>query len=285
MADLDDDPLPPLRDIIHRYDLWADKSLGQNFILDLNVTRRIARSANITPQSHIIEIGPGPGGLTRALLMEGAGKVTVIERDRRFQEPLEEIAAHYAPRLEIIFADALEVYLHEVTQGPYQIVANLPYNLATPLLLGWLKQDPIGWQNLTLMFQKEVGERICATTGDKHYGRLGVISNFVAQTDILFDVKPEVFVPPPKVTSAIVQLTPRPKRISDVALDKLEIVTQAAFGQRRKMLRASLKQLTPEPQNWLTQAGIDETLRAENLTIEQFCALAETLPKNLKAGA
>lgn len=279
MADLEDDPLPPLRDIIRRYDLRADKSLGQNFILDLNVTRRIARAAMVTSQSHIIEIGPGPGGLTRALLMEGAGKVTVIERDRRFQKPLEEIAAHYAPRLDIIFADALEVSLHDITQSPYQIVANLPYNLATPLLLGWLKQNPIGWQNLTLMFQKEVGERICAKIGDKHYGRLGVISNFVAQTDILFDVKPDVFVPPPKVTSAIVQLTPRAKRISKVALERLEIVTQAAFGQRRKMLRASLKQLTPEPQNWLAEAGIDETLRAENLTLEQFCALAETLPQ------
>ena len=269
------------RALIDRLRMRQDnvKALGQHFLNNEEVLDETMVLAEISEHDHVIEIGPGPGGLTRALLMEGAGKVTVIERDRRFQEPLEEIAAHYAPRLDIIFADALGVSLHDITQSPYQIVANLPYNLATPLLLGWLKQNPIGWQNLTLMFQKEVGERICAKMGDKHYGRLGVISNFVAQTDILFDVKPDVFVPPPKVTSAIVQLTPRAKRISKVALERLEIVTQAAFGQRRKMLRASLKQLTPEPQNWLAEAGIDETLRAENLTLEQFCALAETLPQ------
>ncbi|MGC6511682.1 MAG: 16S rRNA (adenine(1518)-N(6)/adenine(1519)-N(6))-dimethyltransferase RsmA [Parvibaculales bacterium] len=271
------DPLPPLRDVINRHDLWADKSLGQNFILDLNVTRRIARTAGVSPDSHVIEVGPGPGGLTRALLMEGAGKVTVIEMDRRFEAPLREIAAVYPGRLEIIFGDALEISPADITPAPYQIVSNLPYNLATPLLVSWLKQTPPGWDSLTLMFQKEVGERIVAPPGDKHYGRLGVLANWRAQTRIVFDVAPSVFVPPPKVTSAIVQLVPRARPVANVDIEKLEAVTQAAFGQRRKMLRASLKQLVKNPAEWLETAGIDGTRRAENLSIEELCALAQTL--------
>ncbi len=272
-----DDPLPPLKEVINQYDLWADKSLGQNFILDLNITRRIARAAMVTKSSHVIEIGPGPGGLTRALLMEGAGQVTVIERDRRFQKPLEQIAKAYPARLEIIFGDALKIPLTNITSNPYKIVANLPYNLATPLLINWLKQSPPEWENLTLMFQKEVGARICASSTDKHYGRLSVIANWRAKTQILFDVPPSVFVPPPKVTSSIVQLHPRPMPLIDVELEKLETVTQAAFGQRRKMLRASLKQISANPVQWLEEAGIKATQRAENLSIEQFCALAKTL--------
>lgn len=271
------DPLPPLRDVINRHDLWADKSLGQNFILDLNVTRRIARTAGVSPDSHVIEVGPGPGGLTRALLMEGAGKVTVIEMDRRFEAPLREIAAVYPGRLEIIFGDALEISPADITPAPYQIVSNLPYNLATPLLVSWLKQTPPGWDSLTLMFQKEVGERIVAPPGDKHYGRLGVLANWRAQTRIVFDVAPSVFVPPPKVTSAIVQLVPRARPVANVDIEKLEAVTQAAFGQRRKMLRASLKQLVKNPAEWLETTGIDGTRRAENLSIEELCALAQTL--------
>ena len=273
----DHDPLPPLRDVINQHDLWADKSLGQNFILDLNVTRRIARAADLRADSHVIEIGPGPGGLTRALLMEGAGKVTVIEMDRRFEAPLREIADAYPGRLEIIFGDALDINPADITSGPYKIVSNLPYNLATPLLVNWLKQTPPGWEGLTLMFQKEVGERIVAAPGDKHYGRLGVLANWRAQTRVLFDVAPSVFVPPPKVTSAIVQLVPRPQPLIDVEIEKLEAVTQAAFGQRRKMLRASLKQLVQNPSDWLESAGIDGTRRAENLSIEELCALAKTL--------
>ena len=269
--------MPPLRDVINRYDLWADKSLGQNFILDFNVTRRIARAANLSGDTHVIEVGPGPGGLTRALLMEGAGKVTVIEMDRRFEAPLQEIADAYPGRLEIIFGNALEIAPADITSAPYHIVSNLPYNLATPLLVNWLKQDPPGWERLTLMFQKEVGERIIARPGDKHYGRLGVLANWRAQTSLLFDVAPSVFVPPPKVTSAIVQLEPRAHPLVDVDIDKLEAVTQAAFGQRRKMLRASLKQLTPNPSEWLESTGIDGTCRAENLSIEELCALAKKL--------
>ena len=273
----DIDPLPPLGEVINQYDLWADKSLGQNFILDLNVTRRIARAADIDQNTHVIEIGPGPGGLTRALLMEGAGKVTVIETDKRFEKPLREIADAYPNRLDIIFGDALKVSLSEITSRPYKIVSNLPYNLATPLLINWLEQSPVKWESLTLMFQKEVGERIIAGPGDKHYGRLGVLANWRAQTQILFDVAPTVFVPPPKVTSAIVQLLPRTKPLVDVEIAKLETVTQAAFGQRRKMLRASLKQLCPDPSQWLEKAGIDGTCRAENLSIEEICALAKNL--------
>lgn len=269
------DPLPPLRDVINRYDLWADKSLGQNFILDLNVTRRIARAANVSAETHVIEIGPGPGGLTRAILMEGAGKVTVIEMDRRFEAPLQEISEAYPGRLEIIFGDALEIAPTDITNHPYKIVSNLPYNLATPLLINWLKQSPPGWASLTLMFQKEVGERIVATPGSKHYGRLGVLANWLAHTEILFDVAPSVFVPPPKVTSAIVQLCPRKQPLGDVEIEKLEAVTQAAFGQRRKMLRASMKQLSQNPSHLLETAGIDGTRRAETLSIEEICALAK----------
>lgn len=271
------DGLPPIREILKQHDLWASKSFGQNFILDLNLTRRIARCAGPLESSHIIEIGPGPGGLTRGLLMEGAKKVTVIEADKRFLPVLETIQQVYPGRLEIIIGDALKHPPTSVTDGAYKVVSNLPYNVGTPLLISWLRSNPIKWESLTLMFQKEVGQRICALPGDKHYGRLSVLSNWLAETQIVFDVPPSVFVPPPKVTSAIVQLFPRQKPLAEANLETLEKITSAAFGQRRKMLRASLKQISQNPSELLKAVSIDETVRAENLSIEEFCTLARAL--------
>lgn len=280
------DGLAPIREVLEKHNLWARKGFGQNFILDLNLTRRIARCVNTSKSplknSHIIEIGAGPGGLTRGLLMEGAKKVTVIEADARFLPILEDIRHAYPNRLEIIIGDALKHPPASITTQPYKIVSNLPYNVGTPLLISWLRQTPLAWESLTLMFQKEVAQRICATVGDKHYGRLSVLTNWLTQTHILFDVPPQVFVPAPKVTSAIVQLFPRSAPLAQAHIATLEKVTMAAFGQRRKMLRASLKQLTDNPQGLLAQAEIDETARAENLTIEEFCALARHLERHLE---
>ena len=275
-----DDPLPPLRDIIRDHDLRASKVLGQNFILDLNLTRRIARTATqagATPLHKVIEIGPGPGGLTRGLLMEGAEHVTVIEADERFRPALEDIATTYPDRLSVVMGDALKINPSEILEGNYKIVANLPYNIATPLLIKWLSQSPIGWDSLTLMFQKEVAQRICAQPGEDNYGRLAVLSNWLAETRIEFDVPADVFAPPPKVTSAIVSLIPREHPLAEADLPTLEKVTAAAFGQRRKMLRASLKQITNEAETILIACNIDPTRRAETLTIEEFCTLARAL--------
>lgn len=275
-----DDPLPPLRDIIRDHDLRASKVLGQNFILDLNLTRRIARTATqagATPLHKVIEIGPGPGGLTRGLLMEGAEHVTVIEADERFRSALEDIATAYPDRLSVVMGDALKINPSEILEGNYKIVANLPYNIATPLLIKWLSQSPIGWDSLTLMFQKEVAQRICAQPGEDNYGRLAVLSNWLAETRIEFDVPADVFVPPPKVTSSIVSLIPREHPLAEADLSTLEKVTAAAFGQRRKMLRASLKQITNEAETILIACNIDPTRRAETLTIEEFCTLARAL--------
>lgn len=275
-----DDPLPPLRDIIRDHDLRASKVLGQNFILDLNLTRRIARTATqagATPLHKVIEIGPGPGGLTRGLLMEGAEHVTVIEADERFRPALEDIATAYPDRLSVVMGNALKINPSEILEGNYKIVANLPYNIATPLLIKWLSQSPIGWDSLTLMFQKEVAQRICAQPGEDNYGRLAVLSNWLAETKIEFDVPADVFVPPPKVTSAIVSLIPREHPLAEADLSTLEKVTAAAFGQRRKMLRASLKQITNEAETILIACNIDPTRRAETLTIEEFCTLARAL--------
>ena len=279
-----DDPLPPLRDIIRDHDLRAIKVLGQNFILDLNLTRRIARTAaqsGSSPLNRVIEIGPGPGGLTRALLMEGAEHVTVIEADERFRPALEDISQAYPDKLSVVMGDALKIDPNEIIKDGYKIVANLPYNIATPLLIKWLSQSPIRWDSLTLMFQKEVAQRICAQPGEDAYGRLAVMSNWLAETSIEFDVPANVFVPPPKVTSAIVSLIPREQPLAGADLSTLEKVTAAAFGQRRKMLRASLKQITPETETILVACNIDPTRRAETLTIEEFCALARALKKYL----
>lgn len=279
-----EDPLPPLRDVIRDHDLRASKVLGQNFILDLNLTRRIARTAGqsgSSPLNKIIEIGPGPGGLTRGLLMEGAEHVTVIEADERFRSVLEDIAKAYPDKLSVVMGDALKINPNEILKGGYKIVANLPYNIATPLLIKWLSQSPIRWDSLTLMFQKEVAQRICAQPGDDAYGRLAVLSNWLADTTIEFDVSADVFVPPPKVTSAIVTLVPREQPLAEADLSILEKVTAAAFGQRRKMLRASLKQITPETESLLLACNIDPTRRAETLTIEELCALSRALKEYL----
>jgi 16S rRNA (adenine1518-N6/adenine1519-N6)-dimethyltransferase len=279
-----EDPLLPLRDVIRDYDLRASKVLGQNFILDLNLTRRIARTAGqsgSSPLNKILEIGPGPGGLTRGLLMERADHVTVIEADERFRPALEDISKAYPDKLSVVMGDALKINPNEIFEGGYKIVANLPYNIATPLLIKWLSQSPIRWDSLTLMFQKEVAQRICAQPGDDAYGRLAVLSNWLADTTIEFDVSADVFVPPPKVTSAIVTLVPREQPLAEADLSILEKVTAAAFGQRRKMLRASLKQITPEAESILLACDIDPTRRAETLTIEEFCALSRALKEYL----
>ena len=273
------DGLPPLRDVIAKYELGAKKSLGQNFLLDLNLTGRIARSAGDLTQTTIIEIGPGPGGLTRALLANGAKKVIAVERDERCLPALAEIAAHYPDRLQVIAGDAMTVPLADylLPDEPCRIVANLPYNIGTALLIGWLETMP--WppffQSLTLMFQREVAERIVATPHEqKEYGRLAVISNWRCETKILFDVSPSAFTPPPKVTSSVVQLIPRPHP-QPCNMQTLSRVTAAAFGQRRKMLRQSLKALGADPLTLLASVGIEPTLRAETVAVEGFVALAQ----------
>jgi len=269
---MSDDGLPPLRDIIAHYQLQAGKHLGQNFIFDFNLTRRIARAAGVHDKTHLIEIGSGPGGLTRALLLEGAQTITAIEADPRFQPALADIQAAYPNQLEVIIGDARDYKLP--AQRAYKIVANLPYNAATALLLLWLREAGNMAKSMTLMFQKEVGERICATPNSAHYGRLAVLANWLCQTKILFDVPPQAFVPQPKIASCLVQLTPRDKPYAEAERQKLEKVTQAAFGQRRKMLRTSLKQISKNPVALLHAAQIDPAARAETLTIAEFCALA-----------
>jgi 16S rRNA (adenine1518-N6/adenine1519-N6)-dimethyltransferase len=274
------DGLPPLREVIRAAGLSAKKSLGQNFLLDLNLTRRIARSAGPLEGVTVVEVGPGPGGLTRALLMEGAAKVIVIERDERCLAPLKDIAAAYPDRLEILSADAREIdYGALQLQGPARLVANLPYSVGTPLLVGWLKTDP--WppwfDSLVLMFQREVAERIVAASGGKDYGRLAVLSQWRTDPRILFSLPPDAFTPKPKVASAVVKLVPKENPEPSCDISVLERVTAAAFGQRRKMLRASLKQVTPDPESLLTGLGLDPKARAETLEISDFCRIANAL--------
>ncbi|ACS55501.1 16S rRNA (adenine(1518)-N(6)/adenine(1519)-N(6))-dimethyltransferase RsmA [Rhizobium leguminosarum] len=271
------DGLPPLRDVIQRHGLDARKALGQNFLLDLNLTQKIARTAGTLDEATIVEVGPGPGGLTRAILALGARKVIAIERDPRCLPALAEIADHYPGRLEVIEGDALKIDFETlVPEGPVKIIANLPYNVGTQLLVNWLlpKAWPPFWQSLTLMFQKEVGERIVANEDDDHYGRLGVLCGWRTEARMAFDVPPQAFTPPPKVTSTVVHLIPRDTPIP-CAVANLEKVTQAAFGQRRKMLRQSLKPLGGE--SLLVKAGIDPARRAETLSVEEFCLLANSL--------
>lgn len=270
------DGLPPLRAVIEKHGLATKKSLGQNFLLDLNLTGRIARAAGDLAGHTVIEVGPGPGGLTRALLMHGAGKVIVIERDERCLPALDEIAAHYPGRLAIIEGDALKTDFAALAAGdPVRIVANLPYNVGTQLLTGWLETDPWPpfYKSLTLMFQREVAERIVAAPGSSAYGRLGVLAGWRTAAKIQFDVPPQAFWPPPKVTSSVVHLEPRAEPIPADGR-RLSLVTQHAFGQRRKMLRQSLKPLGG--QALLDAAGIDGARRAETLSIEEFCRLANT---------
>jgi 16S rRNA (adenine1518-N6/adenine1519-N6)-dimethyltransferase len=277
------DDLPPLREVIRRHDLSAKKSLGQNFLLDLNLTARIARTGGPLEGITVVEIGPGPGGLTRALIASGARRVVAIERDSRAVAALAEIAVHYPHRLTVLEADALEeMSWHEAplpcptsSQAPTRIVANLPYNIATALLLRWLFVEPWPpWYDaLVLMFQREVAERIVARPGDKQYGRLAVMAGWRTQARIMFDVASSAFVPPPKVTSSVVRLLPRATPLP-CNLAALERVTAAAFGQRRKMLRQSLRALIPDPQPIIAAAGIDPTARAEEIAVEGFVALA-----------
>ena len=274
------DGLPPLREVIRAAGLSAKKSLGQNFLLDLNLTRRIARSAGPLEGVTVVEVGPGPGGLTRALLMEGAAKVIVIERDERCLAPLRDIAAAYPDRLEILSADARDIdYGSLPIVGPARLVANLPYSVGTPLLVGWLKADP--WppwfDSLVLMFQREVAERIVAASGGKDYGRLAVLSQWRTDPRILFSLPPDAFTPKPKVASAVVKLVPKENPEPSCDISVLERVTAAAFGQRRKMLRASLKQVTPDPESLLTGLGLDPKARAETLEISDFCRIANAL--------
>ena len=271
------DGLPPLRDVIQRHGLDARKALGQNFLLDLNLTQKIARSAGPLENATVIEVGPGPGGLTRAILSLGARKLIAIERDSRCLPALAEIADHYPGRLEVIEGDALKVDFEAlVAEGPVKIIANLPYNVGTQLLINWLlpKSWPPFWESLTLMFQKEVGLRIVAHEDDDHYGRLGVLAGWRTEARMVFDVPPQAFTPPPKVTSSVVHLVPRPEPLP-CEVRKLEVVTQAAFGQRRKLLRQSLKSLGGE--TLLAKAGIDPVRRAETLSVAEFVALANAL--------
>lgn len=269
--------LPPLRDVIAAHGLSPRKALGQNFLLDLNLTRRIARSGGPLADSHVVEIGPGPGGLTRALLLEGAAHVTAIERDRRALPALQEVAAAAPGRLTIVEGNALAFdYARLRGELPVRIVANLPYNVATPLLVGWLSAEPWPpfWASLTLMFQREVADRIVAEPGSKTYGRLSVLAQWRARAKRLFEVPARAFTPVPKVTSAIVRLEPRPEALA-VPVGAVEAVTAAAFGQRRKMLRSSLRQLWPDAEAVLQEAGIEPTLRAEDVPVAGFLQLAE----------
>jgi 16S rRNA (adenine1518-N6/adenine1519-N6)-dimethyltransferase len=273
------DALPPLREVIRRHGLSARKSLGQNFLLDLNLTGRIARAAGPLDGVTVLEIGPGPGGLTRALLTQGAARVIAVERDERAIAALGEIAGHYPERLRIVSGDALSFDIAPwLDKGPLRIVANLPYNIATPLLVSWLTAEPWPpwYDRLALMFQREVAERIVAKPGSKTYGRLSVLAGWRTQAKILFDIAPSAFVPSPKVTSSLVQLVPRE---SPLPCDReaLERVTAAAFGQRRKMLRQSLKQLGIDPIPLLEKAGLDPTARAEDIAVEGFVAVAREI--------
>jgi 16S rRNA (adenine1518-N6/adenine1519-N6)-dimethyltransferase len=273
------DRLPPLREVIAAHGLAAKKSLGQNFLLDLNLTRRIARAAGANEGGTFYEVGPGPGGLTRSLLAEGADKVIAVERDARCLPVLEEIARAWPGKLEIISADAIDIDEAALLPQGARIAANLPYNVGTALLIKWLTSAcwPPFWQSATLMFQKEVAQRITARPGTEHYGRLSVLTQWRAQPKILFDVNRSAFVPPPSVTSAIVRLEPRQEPLAPARLEALEAVTAAAFGQRRKMLRQSLKPLGGEA--LAETARIDPTARPEDLTIEQFAALARAIAR------
>ena len=272
------DGLPPLSEVIAKHGLSAKKSLGQNFLLDLNLTGRIARVGGPLEDKEVLEVGPGPGGLTRALLMNGAKRVVAVERDRRCLAALAEISEHYPGRLEVIEGDALEIDPYDHFSGPVQISANLPYNIGTELFTRWMSSDvwPPFWSGMTLMFQKEVAQRIVAQPGDKAYGRLAILAGWRADAEIAFEVSPKAFTPPPKVTSAVISVTPRAP-VAEASMKALERVTQAAFGQRRKMLRQSLKSLGVPPTDLLAAAGILGERRAETLDIAEFCALARAL--------
>jgi 16S rRNA (adenine1518-N6/adenine1519-N6)-dimethyltransferase len=271
------DPLPPLRDVLAAHGLEPKKNLGQNFLLDLNLTRRIARAAGPLDGATILEIGPGPGGLTRALLMEGAGHVHAVERDARCLPALAAIAAAFPGRLTVHAGDALE--FGEAALGPVRIAANLPYNVGTAILVKWLTVQswPPNWLSATLMFQREVAMRLVAEPRTSAYGRLSVLTQWRAKAEILFDVNPAAFTPPPKVVSSVVRIEPLAKPVAPANLKQLERVTAAAFGQRRKMLRVSLKTISPAALTLCQTAGVNPESRAEELTVAEFASLARAL--------
>ncbi len=282
--------LPPLREVIARHGLSARKSFGQHFLLDLNLTGRMVRAlgdflpgpAGDLTQGTVIEVGPGPGGLTRALLAAGTRRLIAIEKDRRCLGALAELVTAYPDRLEVLEADALTVTVEDLGVAPRRIVANLPYNVATPLLLRWLTAlaaDPGAFAGLVLMFQKEVAERLTAVPSTKAYGRLSVITQWLCEVRPLFEVPARAFTPPPKVVSTVVGLEPRARPLAPAPMAALERVTAAAFGQRRKMLRQSLRRLGVDTAALIAAAQVTETARAEELTVEEFCALARELEK------
>jgi 16S rRNA (adenine1518-N6/adenine1519-N6)-dimethyltransferase len=280
------DGLPPLREVIRRHGLIAKKSLGQNFLLDLNLAGRIARAAGPLSGATVFEVGPGPGGLTRALLAQGAARVIAVERDDRAIAALHEVAVHYPGRVEIVAADALSFDPRSrLPHGPVRIVANLPYNIATALLVSWLSVEPWPpwYESAVLMFQREVAERIVAAPHSKTYGRLSVLAQWRCEARILFDVNASAFVPPPSVKSSMVRLVPRPTPLP-CDRTQLERVTRAAFGQRRKMLRQSLRSLGTDVTALLAAANLDATARAEDLSVADFVALARALAASLQLG-
>jgi len=271
--------LPPLRAVIEAHGLAARKSLGQNFLLDLNLTGKIARQAGALSKHDVLEIGPGPGGLTRALLLEGARKVVAVETDPRCLPALAEIADAAPGRLAVLSGDALQIDPLPHLQAPIKIIANLPYNVGTELLVRWLtpRSWPPFWDSLTLMFQREVAERIVAQPGSKAYGRLAVLAQFRCEARICFELPPQAFSPPPKVVSAVVHLTALPAPRFEAEPRILSEVVARAFNQRRKMLRASLKGLVPDIQHILETVGVDPQRRAETLSLQEFCALSEAV--------
>ena len=275
------DNLPPLREVINTHDLKARKSLGQNFLLDLNLTAKIARQAGDMTECDVLEIGPGPGGLTRGLLSEGARRVLAIEKDKRCLPALAEIAEAYPDRLTVIEGDALEIDPLAHLTPPIRIAANLPYNVGTELLVRWLtpQEWPPFWQSLTLMFQREVAERIVAKPGSKAYGRLALLAQWRADARIVLNLPPEAFTPPPKVSSAVVHLTALPEPRFPADPDVLNRVVAAAFNQRRKMLRSALKGTAPDIEDRLLASGLKPTERAEQVPLEGFCALAREIAK------
>ncbi len=276
--------LPPLREVIATFGLSASRSLGQNFLLDLNLTGKIARAAGPLAGRLVYEVGPGPGGLTRALLAQGAGRVVAVERDSRFIAALQGLQQAYPDRLTLVEADALEVDEGSLLGGaPARLVANLPYNIATPLLLKWFAMGE-HFDSLTVMLQREVADRLVAPPGSRTYGRLSVATQWRMTARRLFDLPASAFVPPPRVTSSVVQLVPRPQPLAPADPAILELVTRAAFGQRRKMLRSALRSLGTDPLPLLEAAGIAPERRAEELSVENFCALAEAFRQGGAAG-
>lgn len=275
------DDLPPLRDVIASHGLDAKKSLGQNFLLDLNLTSKIARLAGDISGHDVLEVGPGPGGLTRGLLAAGARRVVALEKDPRCMAALAQIAATYPGRLDVFNADALDFDIRGQLTGPVRVVANLPYNVGTELLIRWLtpKDWPPFWSSLTLMFQKEVAERIIAKPGTKAYGRLGILAQWKSNPSVVMELPPEAFTPPPKVHSAVVHLEALAEPRFPAPAGLLSSTVAMAFNQRRKMLRSSLKSAAPDIETALRDAGLEPTARAEEISLEGFCALARRLAK------